>query len=109
MRKKVFSLFKSACRSIDYVCRIGGEEFAIIMIEMTSDLRYTIEDKITMINQELEKSDDTYPAASLSVGIAFSDRENPGESIFKDADQALYYVKEHGKKGYGFYGDVPVK
>ena len=25
------------------------------------------------------------------------------ESIFKDADQALYYVKEYGRKGCSFY------
>lgn len=39
------------------------------------------------------------PAVSLSVGVAFSDRENPGEDIFKDADQALYHVKENGRNG----------
>ena len=32
-----------------------------------------------------------------------SDRPNKGESIFKDADQALYYVKEYGRKGCSFY------
>lgn len=36
-------------------------------------------------------------------GIRNSDRPNKGESIFKDADQALYYVKEHGRKGCSFY------
>ena len=40
----------------------------------------------------------------MSVGVAFSDRQNPGESIFKDADHALYHVKQHGKHGCGFYG-----
>ena len=43
------------------------------------------------------------PNVSLSVGVAFSDRENPGESLFKDADKALYYVKEHGRNGCSFY------
>lgn len=33
----------------------------------------------------------------------FTDRENPGQSIFKDADQALYQVKQNGRHGYGFY------
>ena len=33
--KKVSKLLKDAFRSIDYVCRIGGDEFAIIMVEMT--------------------------------------------------------------------------
>ena len=30
-------------------------------------------------------------------------RENPGQSIFKDADPALYQVKQNGRHGCGFY------
>ena len=36
--QKVAALIKRTFRSIDYVCRIVGDEFAIIMVEMTSDL-----------------------------------------------------------------------
>lgn len=36
--KKVAENLRKAFRSIDYVCRIGGDEFAVIMVEMTSDL-----------------------------------------------------------------------
>ena len=43
------------------------------------------------------------PAVSLSVDVAFADRENPGESIFKDADKVLYRVKENGRNGCDFY------
>ena len=35
--------------------------------------------------------------------VAFTDCENPGQSIFKDADQALYQVKQNGRHGCGFY------
>lgn len=101
--KKVSKLLKDAFRSIDYVCRIGGDEFAIIMVEMTSDLQYTISDKIKAVNEELAMAEDGVPAVSLSVGVAFADRENPGESIFKDADKALYRVKENGRNGCDFY------
>ena len=103
--KKVCSLLKRAFRSIDYVCRIGGDEFAIVMVEMTSNLQYTIKEKIQWVNEELGQEKDGLPAVGLSVGAAFSDRENPGESIFKDADKALYYVKEHGKRSCRIYGD----
>lgn len=103
--KEVASLLKRTFRSIDYICRIGGDEFAIVMVEMTSDLAYTIREKISNINQTLSKGEKEYPGVSLSVGVAFFDRKNPGESIFKDADQTLYYVKEHGKHGCGFYGE----
>lgn len=101
--KKVSKLLKDAFRSIDYVCRIGGDEFAIIMVEMTSDLQYTISDKIKAVNEELAMAEDGVPAVSLSVGVAFADRENPGESIFKDADKALYRVKENGRNGCDYY------
>ena len=101
--KKVATLLKTTFRSIDYPCRIGGDEFALVMVEMTSDLKYTITEKITYMNEVLSNPDDGLPSVSLSVGVAFADRENPGESIFKDADKALYYVKEHGRKGCSFY------
>ena len=44
--KRVSSLLQVAFRSTDFVCRIGGDEFAVIMADVTSDLRYTIQEKI---------------------------------------------------------------
>lgn len=101
--KKVSRLLVTAFRSIDHVCRIGGDEFAIVMVEMTSDLRYTIQEKIDAVNQQLDKSDDQLPKVSLSVGVAFSDREHPIGTIFEDADKALYVRKYNGKAGCSFY------
>ena len=101
--RRVATLLKQTFRNIDYVFRIGGDEFAIVMVEMTSELKYTVREKINYINQILLSPEDDLPPVSLSVGAAFADRENPGESIFKDADKALYYVKEHGRNGCSFY------
>ena len=101
--KKVARLLKTTFRSIDHICRIGGDEFAVVMVEMTSDLQYTITEKIDAINQALSEPDDGLPAVSISVGVAFTDRQEPGPSIFKDADTALYHQKEHGKHGCSFY------
>lgn len=101
--KKVAHLLTVTFRTIDHICRIGGDEFAIIMVEMTSDLSYTITEKITEINRQLAIADEHTPAVSLSVGVAFTDRPNPGASQFSDADSALYHTKEHGKCGCSFY------
>lgn len=101
--KKVAKLLITTFRTIDFVCRIGGDEFAIIMVEMTSDLSYTITEKIAEVNHQLSLAEENLPAVSLSVGVAFTDRKNPGKSQFTDADNALYYTKEHGKKGCNFY------
>ena len=101
--KKMADLLMTTFRSIDHVCRIGGDEFAIIMVDMNSELNYTISDKINEINRQLAISKDGEPTVSISVGIALSDRENPGDDIFRDADKALYQTKEKGRKGYTFY------
>ena len=101
--QKVANLLLTAFRSIDYVCRIGGDEFAIIMVEMTSDLQYTIQEKIDAVNETLAKQGEGQPHVSLSAGAAFSDRPNPTGTLFEDADQALYQRKEHGKAGCSFY------
>lgn len=101
--KKVASLLQTTFRSIDYVCRIGGDEFAVIMVDVSQELDYTVRDKITTINNQLSCPTDDLPAVSLSVGVAFTERANPGESIFKDADKALYHVKQNGKHGCDFY------
>ena len=42
-------------------------------------------------------------AMTTSQNLSYTDRANPGESIFKDADKALYCVKQSGKHGCGFY------
>ena len=101
--KKVARLLLETFRDIDYICRIGGDEFAVIMVEMTSDLTYTVVDRINAINDKLSHPTDGLPAISLSVGVAFTDRKNPEKSQFIDADKALYYTKEHNKNGVTFY------
>ena len=101
--KKVVGLLKQTFRSIDYVCRIGGDEFAIIMAEINEEHQELVREKIRIVNEALAKEEADIPAVSLSVGVAFSDRKNPGENIFKDADAALYCVKEKGRNGCEVY------
>ena len=75
------------------------------MVDMTSDLQYTIREKIDFVNKELANPAGGMPKVSLSVGAAFSDRENADGPIFKDADRALYHTKENGRSGCAIYGD----
>ena len=78
--KKVANLLKTTFRSIDYVCRIGGDEFAVIMVDVNQELSYTIREKITVINNQLYCPTDDLPAISLSAGVAFTDRANPARA-----------------------------
>ena len=45
--KKVATLLSTTFRTIDHICRIGGDEFAVIMVEMNSEL--TIQSKTRLM------------------------------------------------------------
>ena len=97
--KRVASVLKQSFRSVDVICRIGGDEFVVIMTRADSSMRKLVVDKIDQANALLQHPKDELPPVSLSVGVAFSDRKNPRGDIFKDADTALYRVKEAGRCG----------
>ena len=102
--KRVADLMKDSFRSVDILCRIGGDEFVVVMTRVNSSMRQLVRDKINRMNDILQHPKDDLPPVSLSVGVAFSDRENPEGDIFHDADAALYEVKEAGRKGCVIFG-----
>lgn len=73
------------------------------MLHASSALRELVEGKVRRLNDALSVPEEGLPAISLSVGVAFGDRENATDDIFKDADSALYRVKNAGGRGCGFY------
>ena len=101
--KRVAEILRASFRSVDIICRIGGDEFAVIMTRVNSSMRQLVENKISRANELLQNPKDSTPPASLSVGVAFSDRKNPEGDIFMDADAALYRVKNAGRKGCCIY------
>ena len=101
--KRVAEVLKYSFRSTDFVFRLGGDEFVVIMSNVDSSMRDQVKRKIDQANVMLQKPADDLPPTSLSVGVAFADRENPEGDIFKDADVALYRVKEAGRCGCYIY------
>lgn len=102
--RKVARRLEASFRSSDYIFRIGGDEFAVLMIDVSRELRRTVEEKLTALGQSLMCAEEGSPTVTLSIGVAFSGREDSSQNIFQDADVALYDVKEHGRNGYRFYG-----
>lgn len=103
--KKVAKLLQDQFRSNDYPARIGGDEFAVIMTDITPELKDVIINKLVSIKNVLENTKDGLPKVTISVGIAFS-AEGMSEDLYKKTDEALYYVKEHGRNGYKFYDEL---
>ena len=91
--RRVAQVLRDSFRSEDFVGRIGGDEFCVVMMHVNSRMRDLVYGKVQRANEILQHPEDDLPSVSLSVGVAFGDRENPQGDIFKDADTALYVVK----------------
>ena len=101
--KRVAQVLTDSFRSEDFISRIGGDEFCVIMKRANSGMRELVAGKVERMNQKLGNPGDDLPSVSVSVGVAFGDRKDPSGDIFKDADTALYAVKRQGRGGCGFY------
>ena len=103
---KVANLLDENFRRGDYVMRIGGDEFAVLMGKMDPRNKQTISEKIDLINDRLQHPEGDFPKYSVSVGVAFS-ANGFHDELFRQTDQALYHTKENGRCGYTFYDELP--
>lgn len=99
---RVAETLKKNFRSDDYVCRIGGDEFVVLVTKVNAEHADLIKRKISAVNSELMSSEDPEIAASISVGVAFGNDEVIFKGVFKRADNALYDVKKGGRSGCKF-------
>lgn len=89
-------------RSSDHICRIGGDEFAVICEGMGQELEGVIATKIEGVREFLRDTSNGLPSVTVSVGVAFGWHGCGDNELFQLADQALYGVKESGRDGYAF-------
>ena len=92
--RRVADVLRGNFRSADHICRLNENEFVIILTRMNSAMQALIFDKVEQINAILNDPENRPVPLSLSVGVAFSDREKPEGNIFQDADTALYRMKQ---------------
>ena len=96
---KVADVLRKSFRSVDDICRLKEDEFVVIMTRVSGFMRALIYDKVEQMNQVLQEPDGDLPPVSLSIGVAFSDREKPEGDVFHDADTALLRMKQTRRCG----------
>ncbi len=94
-----------AFRSTDILGRVGGEEF-VIFVNGLGDVKELVEEKAKEIEKichsvKLEKATDRVMSCSIGVAI-YPETGMDYNDLFEKADEAMYYVKKHGKNGYAF-------
>lgn len=98
-------ILKNQVRSVDFVCRIGGEEFMIILPETdyTTGLRIAEGLRKAVENYSFPNGE-TQPggALTISLGVASSVKgEKDPLKLVKTADDALYEAKRTGRNKIG--------
>lgn len=98
--KSIGRLLISKFRESDISFRFGGEEFTVILPNMTLDNAF---DRMDQFREQLKNTIAYYknrplPSITVSIGIAEAPRHGATiEEIIKAADHALYAAKEAGK------------
>ena len=103
--KEVAKRISGCVRSIDTIARIGGDEFTIIMGDLTGIT--AIENACYKILSRLEESfkiDDHDFFITASIGISvYPDDSHKIEDLVMYADQAMYEAKRLGRNRYQFF------
>lgn len=93
-------------REHDYVCRMGGDEFAVFFPELDKDSVICQRAECMIESFARQKAEAGYGICSVSIGIMtryMGDREIDCEELYEKADRALYFVKNNGKDDYHQY------
>lgn len=105
--KHVADSLSSCFRQTDYVGRTGGDEFVVIMTGCAGsrdELEELIRSKVLLLREKLQAPPADVPAPTVSIGIAINE-EGYSDSLYGNADFALYKVKKAGRDGFEIYSE----
>lgn len=96
--KNLSDVIRSVTRANDYIFRIGGEEFVILLSETALEnarvfaekLRSSVENNVLIVDEENIN-------VTVSIGVTEVSEHDSVDSIFKRADDNLYISKDSGK------------
>ncbi len=101
--KVVADILKGICRSSDLIARFGGEEFCILLEEVTAADTEKLFEKIRKAFEDnVIKTDDTELSYTVSIGISYGFSDSL-DAMIKESDEALYKAKTTGKNRVCYY------
>jgi two-component system cell cycle response regulator len=99
--QELASRLKQSIRNIDMVCRIGGEEFVIVLPNTSAGVAAKIADRMrrSVSGEPFNVGARTGPlTVTVSIGVAaVEDSSDTMEAVLKRADEALYSAKRGGR------------
>jgi diguanylate cyclase (GGDEF)-like protein/PAS domain S-box-containing protein len=89
----------------DTICRIGGDEFVVVLpeIKRASDAAQVAQKVIEELSRPIP-ADERELTVTPSIGIAvFPDDGRDAETLIRNSDAAMYHAKEMGRANYQFF------
>jgi diguanylate cyclase (GGDEF)-like protein len=95
-------VIRASARETDMVARFGGDEFALILPDTGSDGAAAVGDRVRerIAAFRFLEGDGLAIKLTVSVGVAtLPDVAASADGLIQAADEAMYWVKDHGKNG----------
>lgn len=101
-------VFREVVGFDDRVCRLGGDEFAIFLpgLEDKEEVKGIVRRLIASSEFEIGELLSDYSDFKVSVSVGISEKKDSTfdfQLLYGNADKALYFVKQNGKRGYHFF------
>ena len=94
--RRLSKVLREGTRGIDMAARIGGEEFAVLLVETSKDGGFEVAERLRSAIKSLEIPRAGSITASFGVAECPSDAQTAAD-ILKAADVALYEAKRNGR------------
>lgn len=103
--KSITSKLHETIREIDMVSRLGGDEFTVILNDLSQaqDASLIAEKLLIALSEIIQMEGHTLNVSS-SIGISiYPDDGEDAQSLLKYADSAMYKAKNEGRNNYQYY------
>lgn len=97
--QQIATLFNNNSRGGDYLFRIGGEEFLMLLVDISETDAWKVAEKI---RKQVEEEFFLLPRkqhirATISIGLAIHNGHPDYQRALRRADEALYHAKHNGR------------
>ena len=106
--KHVGTLIRSCVRKSDLPCRVGGDEFSILLSDITPKQALERAESLRLaIAQPFPGAEDPPIEVTASIGGTLYDMTQSADAFLKDADRHLYTAKASGGNCISWNGALP--